>query len=117
MGKTEFPDTRAEYLAWHNEIEADKAKFKAAEDTCKAIMGETPPPKTTSIESPRSAAASAHKAEPEAETKPTVVLPRHINDKVLPILKKAMGECARERPAFPLEFIAQYLLTNNPEHH
>ena len=34
---------------------------------------------------------------------------------VVPIMLQAMSECAKERPQYPVEFIANYLLQNNPE--
>jgi protein dpy-30 len=33
----------------------------------------------------------------------------------VPILLQALSECAKERPAYPIEFVANYLLENNPE--
>ena len=34
---------------------------------------------------------------------------------VMPLLLKAMSECAKQKPAQPIEFIANYLAENNPD--
>lgn len=34
---------------------------------------------------------------------------------VVPILMKALAECAKERPEHPVDFVANYLLENNPD--
>ena len=39
----------------------------------------------------------------------------YLDKTVVPILLQAMSECAKERPAHPIEFVANYLLENNPE--
>ena len=39
----------------------------------------------------------------------------YLDKTVVPILLQAMSECAKERPQYPVEFIANYLLENNPE--
>ena len=39
----------------------------------------------------------------------------YLDKTVVPILMQAMSECAKERPQYPVEFIAKYLLENNPE--
>ena len=39
----------------------------------------------------------------------------YLDKTVVPLLLQAMTECAKERPREPIEFIANYLLENNPE--
>ena len=39
----------------------------------------------------------------------------YLDKTVVPILMQAMSECAKERPQYPVEYIAKYLLENNPE--
>ena len=39
----------------------------------------------------------------------------YLDKTVVPILLQALSECAKERPAYPIEFVANYLLENNPE--
>lgn len=40
---------------------------------------------------------------------------QYLDKTVVPLLLQAMAECAKERPAQPIEFVANYLLQNNPE--
>lgn len=39
----------------------------------------------------------------------------YLDKTVVPILLQALSECAKERPAHPIEYVANYLLENNPE--
>ena len=39
----------------------------------------------------------------------------YLDKTVVPILMQALSECAKERPQFPVEYIANYLLEHNPE--
>ena len=39
----------------------------------------------------------------------------YLDKTVVPILLQAMSECAKERPQYSIEYIANYLLENNPE--
>ena len=39
----------------------------------------------------------------------------HMDEVVMPLLLKAMTECAKQKPAKPIEFIANYLEVNNPD--
>jgi len=39
----------------------------------------------------------------------------YLDKTVVPILLQALSECAKERPAYPIEYVANYLLENNPE--
>ena len=39
----------------------------------------------------------------------------YLDKTVVPILLTALSECAKERPQYPIEFVANYLLENNPE--
>jgi len=39
----------------------------------------------------------------------------HLDKTVVPILLQALAECSKERPEHPVEFVANYLLANNPE--
>ena len=39
----------------------------------------------------------------------------YLDKTVVPILLQAMSECAKERPAHPIEYVANYLLEHNPE--
>ena len=39
----------------------------------------------------------------------------YLDKTVVPILLQALAECSKERPQFPVEFIANYLLEHNPE--
>ena len=38
-----------------------------------------------------------------------------MDEVVMPLLLKAMTECAKQKPAKPIEFIANYLEVNNPD--
>ena len=63
-------------------------------------------------------AAAAANAGDAAALDPAVQnlpLRAYLDKTVVPILLQAMSECAKERPAHPVEFIANYLLENNPE--
>ncbi len=40
---------------------------------------------------------------------------QYLDKTVVPLLLQAMSECAKERPTHPIEFVAKYLLDNNPE--
>ena len=53
----------------------------------------------------------------EAQDKVIQTSPKRVNleKDVVPILMQAMSECAKKRPANPIEFVAKYLLENNPE--
>ena len=42
-------------------------------------------------------------------------LRQYLDKTVVPILLQALSECAKERPAHPIEFVAEYLQKNNPE--
>ena len=39
----------------------------------------------------------------------------YLDKTVVPILLQALAECSKERPEHPVEFVANYLLANNPE--
>ena len=39
----------------------------------------------------------------------------YLDQTVVPILLQALAECSKERPEHPIEFVANYLLQNNPE--
>jgi len=39
----------------------------------------------------------------------------YLDKTVVPILLQALSECSKERPQYPIEFIANYLLENNPD--
>ena len=39
----------------------------------------------------------------------------YLDKTVVPILLQALSECAKERPQYPIEYVANYLLENNPE--
>lgn len=39
----------------------------------------------------------------------------YLDKTVVPLLLQALTECAKERPQYPIEFVANYLLENNPE--
>lgn len=39
----------------------------------------------------------------------------YLDQTVVPILLQAMSEVAKERPQYPIEFIANYLQEHNPE--
>ena len=39
----------------------------------------------------------------------------YLDKTVVPILLQALSECAKERPQYPVEYVAQYLLEHNPE--
>ena len=40
---------------------------------------------------------------------------QYLDKTVVPLLLQAMSEVAKERPTHPIEFVANYLLENNPE--
>lgn len=64
------------------------------------------------------AAASAEPAGAAAAQDPAIQnlpLRAYLDKTVVPILLQAMSECAKERPAHPIEFVANYLQENNPE--
>ena len=58
------------------------------------------------------AAAGAAAADPALQNLP---LRAYLDKTVVPILLQALSECAKERPAHPIEYVANYLLENNPE--
>lgn len=39
----------------------------------------------------------------------------YLDKTVVPIMLQALSECAKERPAYPIEYVANYLLEHNPE--
>ena len=39
----------------------------------------------------------------------------YLDKTVVPILLQALSECSKERPQYPIEFIANYLLENNQD--
>ena len=39
----------------------------------------------------------------------------YLDKTVVPLLLQALTECAKERPQYPIEFVANYLHENNPE--
>lgn len=39
----------------------------------------------------------------------------YLDKTVVPLLLQALTECAKERPQYPVEFVANYLTENNPE--
>ena len=49
------------------------------------------------------------------QTQANLPLRAYLDKTVVPILLQAMSECAKERPQYPVEYIANYLLQNNPE--
>jgi len=40
---------------------------------------------------------------------------QYLDKTVVPLLMTAMAECAKERPQYPIEFVANYMLQHNPE--
>jgi len=40
---------------------------------------------------------------------------QYLDKTVVPLLLQAMSEVAKERPQYPIEFVANYLQENNPE--
>jgi protein dpy-30 len=40
---------------------------------------------------------------------------QYLDKTVVPLLLQAMSEVAKERPEHPVEFVANYLMENNPE--
>lgn len=70
------------------------------------------------LEQPIESAASEAPAMDAPAQDPAVQnlpLRAYLDKTVVPILLQAMSECAKERPAHPIEFVANYLLENNPE--
>ena len=68
------------------------------------------------IESAAAAEAPAMDAAPGQDPAvQNLPLRAYLDKTVVPILLQAMSECAKERPAHPIEFVANYLLENNPE--
>ena len=63
-------------------------------------------------EQPVAAAAAAPTSDPAVQNLP---LRAYLDKTVVPIMLQALSECAKERPAYPVEFVANYLLENNPE--
>lgn len=59
-----------------------------------------------------SAEGSAAAQDPQVQNLP---LRAYLDKTVVPILLQALSECAKERPAYPIEYVANYLLENNPE--
>ena len=68
------------------------------------------PVAAATAEAPDAAAAASQ--DPVVQNLP---LRAYLDKTVVPILLQALSECAKERPAYPIEFVAQYLLENNPE--
>jgi len=64
------------------------------------------------IEQPAAAAENAASQDPALQNLP---LRAYLDKTVVPILLQALSECAKERPAHPIEYVANYLLENNPE--
>lgn len=58
------------------------------------------------------AAAAEAAQDPALQNLP---LRAYLDKTVVPILLQALSECAKERPAHPIEYVANYLLENNPE--
>ena len=58
------------------------------------------------------AAASEVGQDPAVQNLP---LRAYLDKTVVPILLQALSECAKERHAHPIEYVANYLLENNPE--
>ena len=58
------------------------------------------------------AAADAAAQDPAVANMPVRA---YLDKTVVPILLQALSECAKERPAHPIEYVANYLLENNPE--
>lgn len=58
------------------------------------------------------AEGGAGAADPNVQNLP---LRSYLDKTVVPILLQALSECAKERPAYPIEYVANYLLENNPE--
>ena len=58
------------------------------------------------------AAAAASQPDPAVQNLP---LRAYLDKTVVPIMLQALSECAKERPAYPIEFVANYLIENNPE--
>ena len=71
------------------------------------------------IEQPAQVSASEPAAAADAASQdPTVSnmpVRAYLDKTVVPILLQALSECAKERPAHPIEYVANYLLENNPE--
>lgn len=65
----------------------------------------------------QAAAADPNATEAPAQDPAVQNLPlrAYLDKTVVPILLQAMSECAKERPAHPIEYVANYLLENNPE--
>lgn len=63
---------------------------------------------------PVSAAAAAAGQDGDASAA-SLPLRQYLDKTVVPILLQALSECAKERPAHPIEYVANYLLENNPE--
>lgn len=51
-------------------------------------------------------------ADPTVQNLP---LRAYLDKTVVPIMLQALSECAKERPAYPIEYVANYLLEHNPE--
>ena len=69
-------------------------------------------PKGPAEKTPRSSAATLPPAGPANGTQSKKA---HMDEVVMPLLLKAMTECAKQKPAKPIEFIANYLEVNNPD--
>mmetsp|Transcript_46926 Transcript_46926/g.54113 ORF Transcript_46926/g.54113 Transcript_46926/m.54113 type:complete len:84 (+) Transcript_46926:119-370(+) len=55
------------------------------------------------------------KAEDGKNSLQSLPIRAYLDQTVVPVLLQALSELAKERPAKPVEFIANYLLKNNPE--
>ena len=49
------------------------------------------------------------------KSKESSSLRNYLNEVLSPLLIRALAEVAQERPEDPIEFVANYLLKNNPE--
>jgi hypothetical protein len=41
----------------------------------------------------------------------------YLDETVVPVLMQALAACSRERPEDPVDFVARFLIKNNPKNH
>ena len=89
------------------QVATDTGEQQASNDTT------TTPVDTTKENNTNSQQQSGEKTKPDLSTLPTRA---YLDQTVVPILLQAMSQLAKERPAKPITFLAEYLLNHKEKY-
>lgn len=96
-----------------NTTSSEQMEAQTAGDSGEQTGNEKSGTTETSKENANNSQQSGEKGKPDLSTLPTRA---YLDQTVVPILLQAMSQLAKERPAKPISFLAEYLLNNKEKY-